>query len=319
MNSYTSAKEEIFPVRNPDNSVEGPIPSAFSRHGKRDIEYLKIHLHKNIKWLTHVKIPYSIDFGSVVSELILKHAKNFFIVGCNYSNFKYLEQRGYKGIRMGREAILDINYNHFNKKSLKELIRRGRKSGRVVEIPFSEQAAQKLQEFRKYTRHGTEPQLKYLFNTYYESNNRLFVHERNNGFWLGAILISFKCDKYVQTEAILCRKREPIGTMEALVYEIFKKLKDEGYRYWTLGAVPFTIYGSRFLSKEYVINVSGRIMRFAYNYKGLFNFKNKFNPVWSDYYICIRPGFYPGAMIGILRKSNLLKLGMHKLINFSKK
>ncbi len=295
------------------NSVEGPIPSAFCRWNTEEIDYLLIHLFRNINWLTHVKIPYNVDFESVVSELILKHARNYFIVGCNYKNFKYLEDRGYKGIRMGMEAILNLHHNHFEKESLKELVRRGKKHGVVEEIPFSERAAEQLQHFRIFTRHGREPQLKYLFSTTFEDCNRLFVLKNPSGLWLGAILLSYKSDKFVQSEAILKRRDEPTGTMEALIFEIFKKLKEEGYDYWTLGAVPFTIHNSKFMSKEYVINVTGRLMRFAYNYKGLYNFKNKFNPFWSDYYICVRPFFNLGTMFGILHKSNLIKLAFHKL------
>ena len=154
------------------NTIEGPVPSAFCRHNKNEMDYLQVHLFRNVKWLTHVKIPFKIDFESVVSELMLQHAKNYFIVGCNYSNFKYLNERGYKGIRMGKEAILDLHYNHFKKKSLKELIRRGKKNGTVVEIPWSKETAEELQEFRKYTRHGTEPQLQYLFSTYFEESQQ---------------------------------------------------------------------------------------------------------------------------------------------------
>ncbi len=300
-------------------TIEGPVPSAFCRHNKNEMDYLQIHLFRNVKWLTHVKIPFKIDFESVVSELILQHAKNYFIVGCNYGNFRYLNERGYKGIRMGKEAILDLHYNHFKKKSLKELVRRGKKNGTVVEIPWSKEAAEELQEFRLYTRHGREPQLQYLFSTYFEESNRLFVFQQPDGLWLGAMLLSYKSDKYLQTEAMLTRQNEPNGIMEALIFEIFKTLKKEGYDYWTLGAVPFIIRDSTFLSKEYVINVTGRIMRFAYNYKGLFHFKNKFNPVWADYYICIRPHFSPGAMFGILLQSNLLKLGIHKLIHLGRR
>lgn len=319
MNSELSDTEEAADFHNPDMAIEGPIPAAFCRQRIEEMSYLQIHLFRNINWLTHVKIPFNIDFESVVSGLILMHAKNYFIVGCNYSNFKFLEERGYKGIRMGREAVLDLSFNHFQKKSLKELIRRGGKNGCVVEIPFSEEASIELQEFRKFSRHGTEPQLKYLFNTIFEECNRLFVLRRPDGIWLGAILLSYKSDKYVQSEVILCRKNGPNGIMEALIYEIFRKLRGEGCEYWTLGAVPFTIYGSGFLSKEYVINLSGRLMKFAYNYKGLYNFKNKFNPIWTDYYICIRPYFNPGAMLGILRKSNLLRLALHKIIHFGMK
>jgi lysylphosphatidylglycerol synthetase-like protein (DUF2156 family) len=318
LNSEIEAKEEKLIVRKSGNLVEGPIPSAFCRYDKKEMDYLQIPLFNNIKWLTHVKIPFKLDFASVVSELILQRAKNYFIVGCNYSNFRYLEESGYKGIRMGSEAILDLNFNHFQKRSLRELVRRGKKNGSLVEIQYSAEAVEHLREFRKFSRHGNEPQLRYLFNTDFEHNNRLFVLRKPDGMWLGAILLSYKSDKYVQSEAILCRKKAPVGTMDALIYEIFRKLKSEGYEYWTLGAVPFTIYGSKFLSKEYVINVSGRLMKFAYNYKGLYLFKNKFSPIWVDYYICIRPFFNPAAMFGILMKSNLLRLGIYKLIHLGR-
>jgi glycosyltransferase 2 family protein len=298
--------------------IEGPVPSAFCRHPKSGMEYLQIQVFRNIKWLTNVKIPFKIDFESVVTELILQHAKNFFIVGCNYTNYKYLADRGYRGIRIGKEAILDLNFNHFQKQSLKELIRRGKKNGQVNEILYSEDAAAQLDEFRKVSRHGKEPQLKYLFNSKFEDCNRLFVLRSLNGVWLGAILLSYKSDKYVQCEAILKRKNAPTGVMEALIYGIFNQLKKESIDYLTLGAVPFTIHDSKFLSKEYLINVDGRLLRFAYNYKGLFSFKNKFNPFWSDYYVCIRPSFSFFAMFGILLKSNLFKLAIHKLLHFGR-
>ncbi len=317
MSTVTAEKKEVS--RRAQNTIEGPVPSAFCRHNKEEMDYLQVQLFRNVKWLTRVKVPFKIDFESVVSEIILQHAKNYFIVGCNYGNYKYLNDRGYKGIRMGKEAILDLHYNHFQKRSLKELIRRGKKSGTVVEIHWSKEAAEELQEFRRHTRHGGEPQLKYLFSTYFEESSRLFVVKRPDGLWLGAMLLSYKSAKYVQTEAMLTRRKTPNGIMEALIFEIFKTLKSEGYDYWTLGAVPFIIYDSVFFSLEYLINVSGRLMKFAYNYKGLFHFKNKFDPVWTDYYICIRPRFSPGAMTGILFQSNLLKLGMHKLIHFGRR
>ncbi len=316
--NIVSAEKKEYPLRR-RNTIEGPVPSAFCRHNKNEMDYLQVHLFKNIKWLTHVKIPYKINFESVVSELILQHAKNYFIVGCNYGNYKYLEERGYKGIRMGKEAILDLHQNHLSKTSLKELIRRGKKYGSVVEIPWSKEAADELQEFRKHTRHGREPQLQYLFSTHFEASNRLFVFKDPAGLWLGAMLLSYKSARFIQTEAMLTRRKQPNGTMEALISVIFKILKTEGIDYWTLGAVPFIIRDSEFLSKEYIINVTGRLMKFAYNYKGLFHFKNKFDPVWTDYYICIRPYFSPGAMAGILYQSRLLKLGIHKLIHFGRR
>lgn len=308
-------RQEGLSIQNSGIAFEGMIPSTFSRYDKEEMIYRLIHLNKNIEWLTDVKIPFKLDFSSVVSELILRHAKNYFIAGCNYDNFYFLQERGYKGIRTGREAILDLKRNHFRKRSLRELVKRGLKKGSIVEIPYSREAAQQLQEFGKFTRHGREPQLKHLFSTTFEENNRLFVFRKPEGEWLGALMTSNKNDKWVQSEAILCRNKEPAGIMEALIYEIFRKLRDENREYWSLGAVPFTIYNSKFLSAERIINASGRLMKFAYNYKGLYNFKNKFNPIWLDYYFVIRPSFSPAALISILIKSNLLDLVIYKLIH----
>jgi lysylphosphatidylglycerol synthetase-like protein (DUF2156 family) len=307
--------QEDLSAQNTVNPVEGIIPSTFSIHAKEEVSYSLVSLSKNIEWLTNVKIPVKLDFGSLVSELMLKHAKNYFIAGCNYNNFRFLKKRGYEGIRIGCEAILNLKGDHFKKRSLRELVRRGMKRGSTVEIKHSREAARKLQEFGKFTRHGSEPQLKYLFNTAFEENNRLFVFRNPEGEWLGALLISEKSDKWVQSEAILCRNKAQPGIMEALIHEISRILRDERYEYWSLGAVPFIIYNSRFLSKEQIINVSGRLMKFAYNYKGLYHFKNKFNPIWVDYYFVIRPSFNPAALLEILIKSNLLKLAIYKLVH----
>ena len=50
----------------------------------------------------------------------------------------------------------------------------------------------------------------------------------NDDQWLGLITISHKTEKIVQTELILRRAKNPVGIMEALIFEIFKTLKQEG-------------------------------------------------------------------------------------------
>ena len=167
-------------------------------------------------------------------------------------------------------------------------------------------------------RNGNEPQLKYLFSDEFESFNRLFVIKddlslREKDFWYGAFMLSHKEKDYAQTELILRRKHAPVGVMEALIYSIFNKLKKEGYEYWSLGGVPFTVYEDKLFTKEGVINFIGRRLRFAYNYKGLFFFKNKFNPIWIDYYFCVKPKLNFSILLKVLIKTNLHKLIINKL------
>jgi len=86
----------------------------------------------------------------------------------------------------------------------------------------------------------------------------------------------------------------------------------EGVDIWSLGAVPFTIYNQSIFTKEGIINFIGRRLRFAYNYKGLFQFKAKFNPVWIDYYFCFKPRLTLLLLFSILIKTNLFALTTHK-------
>ena len=95
-----------------------------------------------------------------------------------------------------------------------------------------------------------EPQLKYLFNDEFEPFNRLFVIKNESDIWYGAFMISHKEKNYAQTELILRRKHAPVGVMEALIYSIFNNLKKEGYEYWSLGGVPFTVYEDTLIYKR---------------------------------------------------------------------
>jgi len=91
------------------------------------------------------------------------------------------------------------------------------------------------------------------------------------------------------------------------------RLKIEEYEFWSLGAVPFTVYDDKLLTMEGMINFIGRRLRFAYNYKGLYYFKNKFSPTWIEYYFCIKPKLTFYVLIKVLIKTNLHKLIINKL------
>jgi lysylphosphatidylglycerol synthetase-like protein (DUF2156 family) len=167
--------------------------------------------------------------------------------------------------------------------------------------------------FRKECAHGKKPQLKYLFTDELHEFNRLFVLKDYNKNWVGAIMISDKDSDFAQTELILRKKNAPVGVMEGLIFLIYNKLLEEGYEYWSLGAVPFVSYDNNFFSKSGFINSIGRKIRFAYNYKGLYDFKNKFNPLWLDYYFCVKPKLKLSLIFSILNKTNLLNLVLYNL------
>lgn len=289
------------------------LPFSFCRYDKEIPVLFLINLNKKMKWLSFARVPYSYNPTKFLKEYLYTPNEGISLDGCNKGIAYQLSDNGYERLKTGQEAIFNLQYDHFNKKSLKELIRRGNRGKQFEEIPFSSEAKNRLQNFRYDCAHGKEPQLRYLFNDELEPFNRLFVVKDENDIWYGAFMLSDKEKKFAQTELILRRKHAPVGVMESLIFYIFNELKKEGYEYWSLGGVPFTVYEETLFSKEGIINFVGRRLRFAYNYKGLFFFKNKFNPIWIDYYFCFKPRLTLSVLIKILIKANLHKLIVNKI------
>jgi len=288
------------------------LPFSFCRYDEDKPVFFLIDLNKKMKWLTFARVPYGYNLTKFLNEYLYTSNEGILIDGCNKGVAYELSDNGFEILKTGKEAILDLKYDHFKKKSLKELIRRGSRGKQFAEIPYSIEMRDRLLKFKYECSHGKEPQLKYLFNDKFETINRLFVIKNESDIWYGAFMISNKEKNYAQTELILRRKDAAVGVIEALIYFTFNNLKKEGYEYWSLGGVPFTVYEGTLFTKEGVINFIGRRLRFAYNYEGLFFFKNKFSPIWFDYYLCVKPKLTISILLKVLIKTNLYKLIIKK-------
>lgn len=290
------------------------IPFNFCRYSGDEIFYKAIPLQGKRKWICAIRVPFNKTveetFKQIFSQL---PGSDLVFDGCTDENKDFLKSYGFNEIRFGKEAIIDLSKTEFQKKSLKELIKRGKRHGAIVEIKYSKDNEKKLQEFFVQTSHGREPRLQNLFATSFKPYHRLFVLKKDE-IWISAIMLSFKNEKFMQTELILRGSKAPVGVMEALISEILIQLKKEGFEYWSLGAVPFTDYNSKFLSLSWLFNFIGRKIKFAYNYKGLFNFKNKFNPIWQPYYLCYNNRLNPIQIFQLSQKSNLNKLIVYNIL-----
>lgn len=285
--------------------------------GSRTKNYERVFQKQNIPgkkpllWINNPQYYFSIN---EIKEDDRIHSDNIsvFISGCTKNYAKYFKENNFKTFNAAREAVLSVYKNHFGKKSIKELIRAGKRNGEVIEIPFSTENNNRLEQFKKLCTHGSEPQLKYFFNDQFLPATRLFVFEEFSGEWAGAILTAEITKEKIRTDLLLRRKDAPKGVMEVLIYKIFKTLKEEGMKSWSLGDVPYVVYNSPLISAERLINFTGRRLRFAYNYSGLFHFKNKFNPDWNDSYICCNTNHPFVTILKISWVSNLLKLIFYK-------
>jgi lysylphosphatidylglycerol synthetase-like protein (DUF2156 family) len=290
------------------------IPSNFCRYSRDEIQLKNVPILLDKHWITEVRIPYHLKIKDFFDQQInTSISRSLIFDGCTPEIKDLLKGYGFKSLLVGQEAVLDLNQDHFSKKSLMELIRRGLRHGFVKELEYSDRNRLLVNEFKMRSPYAKSPQLQHLFCTTFEEFTRLFVLVNENEEWLGAITISHKTEKFIQTELILRLNNNPVGVMEALIFEIFSTLKKEGKEFWSLGAVPFVVQIPFSFSKQWLLNFIGKRLRFAYNYKGLFYFKNKFIPTWIDYYICFNDNLSFLQLYDLMRKTKLLALVFKKI------
>lgn len=271
----------------------------------------------NLRWYA-INFVHTKKIQTQIEQLATKRYETI-IRGCNSNLRDTLTKNGFSSLQIGMEAILKTSQNHFCKQSLRELIKRGHRHGIIEKVQFSEENNTKLNEFKVFTSHAKEPQLKNLFQTEFKEDHYLYVFKKFNNEWLGAILISKNSEEKLHTELILRHSKAPIGIMEALVQHVFTEAKNNGWKELSLGEVPFKVDSNSFDLRLFSIKNAGKIINFAYNHKGLYNFKNKFQPRWEKLYICTSSKVKLKHIIFILFCSNFYKLFTYKLVYSIKK
>lgn len=272
----------------------------------------KIQIKDNLFWITFAEINNIKEFLHEFSN----SSYSFLIRGCDQEQFNdFKDILPYKFFT-GSEALLKTSYHHFEKKSLKELIKRGKKKLDFIEIDFDNDFRLKLKTFLSKTRNGNKPQLKNLFRTEPDSSQRIFTTIDKNSNWQGLITLTKNSVCKYHCELLLKNKNAPQGTMEFLLKSIFDKLSQEGIRELSLGEVPFfNINSVNLHSLEKIFLFGGRTINFAYNSKGLYNFKNKFNPFWNDLYMISNKRIGLNDLYHLMRLTNLDSLIKWQLLN----
>ncbi|GJM16226.1 MAG: hypothetical protein DHS20C13_15530 [Thermodesulfobacteriota bacterium] len=274
-----------------------------------------------VPWIYNAEIPSSYELQELCDHIESSFQKGFLLRGCSAELASCLSSKGYETIRTGAEGIVDLEDLNKLSKSLTELATRGSKSGSVKEIPLTEINRQRVSSFIHQTQYALKPHLQYLFNTSFDSNTRCFVFCTSKDDWLGVITISISGINSCHTEMILRNKKASVGVMESLLYSVMNIFKDEGYKHFSLGEVPFvtpkemkkTNIDTNSL-QENLLFKSGHILRYAFNYKGLFDFKNKFNPKWEPVYICATPKLPFLSLIDLFYKTGYFRLSRKELL-----
>lgn len=265
-------------------------------------------------WFALRNIPAS-NFTDFIKDTVTKTSQRTIIRGCDESTAKFLGRMGFETIPTAKESVFTRDGDHFRKKSVRGLIKRGGKFGKVREYDYSDEKKREFEEFKKMTKHAGEPQLKYLYQTGFNYNMKLFTLETPYSEWLGAITVSQNSVSKKQAESMLKRIDAPNGTMELLIYQIAQSIFDSGTEEFSLGEVPFILNKSETsnFTKAGLLNMAGISTKLGYNYEGLYFFKNKFSPVWRNIYLCAYPKICFRDLFVMAIKSTLVKLLVYKV------
>lgn len=270
----------------------------------------KIPLFNGLVWFA--LLYFSKDKNWIKEIKRIKNQK-ILIRGVNEPETKDLSRLGFRRYQTGLESIIDLSIRLEWKRSLREMHRRGKKLGRFTEIEYSKSSCNKLNAFKKISRHADKPELKYLFNNSFLADTRLFVIKDENSNWLGAILVSQNNSIKYQCELLLKRKGRYPGVMEYLLIEIAAILKKEGISELSLGEVPFKQMHFDKRSIKILLFLLKPILRISYSYEGLFFFKDKFEPKWEPVYLCSNRNITLLNLFLLSVKTNFLKLILYKI------
>lgn len=271
-------------------------------------------------WIPVAEIPFQMAFDSIYDQLAAAQPRGFVLQLCSELLSRFVTQQGGQAVQVGLEAVLPLQSPHQFKPSVAELARRGLRWGSVQEFEPSPETQGALQRLAAASTHGRKPQLAFAYRTRLEPGARCFALVEADGNWLGAMTLSRASQTGLHTELMVRHSAAPVGVMEALTLHIFAGLRVEGWLQWSLGGVPFALAhdlsGAEQIlpagwlppKKSNLVNQAGRMLKFAYNYRGLLDFKDKFSPQWQPLYLCGSRGISWAILFDLAFKSRYLQL-----------
>jgi len=270
--------------------------------------------------ITNADIPRDYTLQILYEDLTVSYPDGYVFRGCTPETGAYFAANNGKVMRTGAEAVLDLNGPHLERKTVQSSLVRGKKQGVVEEIVLSDLNRKHFEQFRRETKHADKPQLQYLFRAAPSRECRCFVFRAFSGQWLAAITISKRGRAEVHTELMLRHRNAPGDIMECLVAGIFGILRDEGIREWSLSEVPFIMLmqSSReplTQMEQLMVSIISRC-RHAYDFEGLYRFKNKFEPIWRPVMLCTNTEPTPVMLMELASSMGFTNLLLHESFAF---
>lgn len=201
-----------------------------------------------------------------------------------------------KSLRIGQEAVVDLSTFSLNgkeKQPLRNVLNKITNAGYVFKVHTPP------------VRSGTLQKLEHVSNEWLEYNGRnelaftqgVFNYEIIRNCTVLSVedseerVVAFAnlVPSYVSGEATydLMRKLEdtPNGILDFLMIRTFEYLRDKGYKFVNLGLAPLAGMEHAENFTERVINYLRDRLKQTSRFKGLYHFKDKFDPIWVNKYL----------------------------------
>ncbi len=222
----------------------------------------------------------------------------FYEVGKDYLNY-YLDL-GLKLFKIGEEAVVDLTKFTLegpSQRKLRYTFSRGTKSGIVFEVVDFESVKHELKEISDSwlkNKNGAEKEFSLgKFDEEYLKNFRTAVLKVNGEITAFANLWETYNRDELSIDLMRYNEKALVDSMEFLFINIMLWGKNEGYKRFNLGMAPLS--GLEYKGSTSLWNKLGSFIfkngGNFYNFLGLKNFKNKFNPEWRPKYIALSGNF----------------------------
>jgi phosphatidylglycerol lysyltransferase len=226
---------------------------------------------------------------------------------------KDYQTHGYKVIKLGDEAKLSLlNFTLEGKKGAKLRTRKNKfeRNGFYFKVLFPPHVSQLMEEINAISNSWLGSRKEKGFSVGFFCKNYIarfplavLYNSNGNVIAFATLACNYKeTDRTITIDLMRYHQDSPHGTMDMLFLSIFKWCKEQGYEWCSMGMAPLANLNddpnpNKFKTIGQFIFHKGNHF---YNFKGLYEYKNKFQPIWESRYLVYQRNFLPILIVQLI-------------------